>query len=74
MLDAVRGDLESTLPGLRACRDLLVVIPELLEEQPRVVDLLRDEQTLGRLSRVHDAFGEALRQERVSREVDVLDH
>jgi hypothetical protein len=73
-LDAVRGDLESTLPGLRACRDLLVVIPASLEEQPRVVDLLRDEQTLGRLSRVHDAFGEALRQERVSREVDGLDH
>jgi hypothetical protein len=73
-LDAVRGDLEASLPGLRACRDLLVVIPASLEEQPRVVDLLRDEETLGRLSRVHDAFGEALRQERMSREVDVLDH
>jgi hypothetical protein len=44
------------------------------EEQPRVVDLLRDEVTLGRLGRVHDAFGEALRQERMSREVDTLDH
>jgi hypothetical protein len=73
-LDAVRGDLEASLPGLRACRDLLVVIPRSLEEQPRVVDLLRDEETLGRLGRVHDAFGEALRQERMSREVDILDH
>jgi hypothetical protein len=73
-LDAIRDDLEASLPGLRACRDLLVVIPASLEEQPRVVDLLRDEVTLGRLGRVHDAFGEALRQEQISREVDTLDH
>src|SRR5262245_2187097 len=73
-LDAIRRDLELSLPGLRACRQLLVVIPASLEEQPRVVDLLRDEETLGRLRRVHNAFGEALREERLSREVDSLDH
>ena len=73
-LDAIRRDLEASLPGLRACRQLLVVIPASLEEQPRVVDLLRDEETLGRLRRVHKAFGEALREERMSREIDSLDH
>ena len=73
-LDAVRRDLEVTLPGLRACRRLLVVIPASLEEQPRVLELLRDEETLGRLRRVHKAFGEALRQEQMSREIDSLDH
>jgi hypothetical protein len=73
-LDAIRRDLEVTLPGLRACRDLLVVIPASLEQQPRVVDLLRDDETLGRLRRVHTAFGEALREEQMSREIDSLDH
>jgi hypothetical protein len=72
-LDAVRRDLEVTLPGLRACRELLIVIPAALEEQPRVVDLLRDEETLGRLRRVHKAFGDAVREERMSREIDSLD-
>ena len=73
-LDAIRLDLEVSLPGLRACRQLLVVIPASLGEQPRIQDLLRDEETLGRLRRVHNAFGEALREERLSREVDSLDH
>ena len=73
-LEAIRGDLVGSLPGLRACRQLLVVIPASLEEQPRVGDLLRDDETLGRLGRVHAAFGEALRGERVSREIDSLDH
>ena len=73
-LEAIRRDLEGSLPGLRACRQLLVVIPASLEEQPRVMDLLRDEETLGRLRRVHKAFGEALREERMSREIDSLDH
>ena len=72
-LDAVRPDLEVSLPGLRACRQLLVVIPESLEDQPRILDLLRDEETLGRLRRLHEAFGEALREEQVSREVESLD-
>jgi hypothetical protein len=62
-LDALRPDLEASLPGLRACRQLLVVI----------VDLLRDDETLGRLRRVHYAFGEALRVEQMSREFDLLD-
>jgi hypothetical protein len=72
-LDAIRTDLEATLPGLRACRQLLVVIPSSLEEQPRVVDLRRDDERHRRLRRVHEAFGEALRKERVSREIDSLD-
>src|SRR5580765_9033271 len=73
-LDAIRQDLEDSLPGLRACRQLLVVIPASLEEQPRVVDLLGDNETLGQLRRVHQAFGDALREERMSREIDSLDH
>ena len=73
-LDAIRRDLEISLPGLRACRQSFVAIPASLEEQPRIRDLLRDEETLGRLRRVHNAFGEALRKERLSREIDSLDH
>ena len=73
-LDAIRRDLEVSLPGLRACRRLLVVIPAMLEDEPRILDLLRDEDTLGRLRHIHNAFGEALRQERLSREIDSLDH
>jgi hypothetical protein len=72
-LDAIRADLEASLPGLRACRQLLVMIPASLEEQPRIVDLLGDEQTLGRLRRLHEAFGAALREELMSREIDSLD-
>jgi hypothetical protein len=71
-LAALRPDLEASLPGLRACRQLLIVIPASLEEHPPVVDLLRDGQTLGRLRRIHDAFGQALRQEQTSRELDLL--
>jgi hypothetical protein len=73
-LDAIRRDLEVSLPGLRACRELLVVIPTSMEDQPRLLDLLHDEETLARLRRVHEAFGEALREEQLSREVDSLDH
>ena len=72
-LEALRSDIEACLPELRACRQLLVVIPASREEHPRVVDLLRDEESLGRLRRVHDAFGEALREEQLSRELDFLD-
>ena len=72
-LESIRRDLDLTLSGLRACRDLLVVIPVTLEAQPRVVDLLRDDETLGRLRRVHGALGDVLRDERVSREIDSLD-
>jgi hypothetical protein len=71
-LNALRPDLEASLPGLRACRQLLVVIPASLEEHPRIVDLLRDSQTLDRLRRIHYAFGEALREEQMSRELDLL--
>ena len=72
-LDTLRPDLEACLPDLRACRQLLVVIPESREEHPRIVDLLRDDASLGRLRRVHHAFGEALREEQMSREFDLLD-
>jgi hypothetical protein len=61
-LAAIRQDLEVSLPRLRDCRQLLVVIPASLEEQPRILDLLRDEETLGRLRRIHNAFGDALRE------------
>jgi hypothetical protein len=72
-LDAIRQDLEASLAGLRACRRLLVVIPASFEEHARIVDLARDDRALGRLRRLHHAFGEALRQEQMSRELDLLD-
>ena len=71
-LEPLRADLEASLPGLRACRQLLVVIPASLEEHPRIVDLLRDEETRDRLRRIHSAFGEALREEHLSRELEWL--
>ena len=45
-LYALRPDLETSLPVLRACRQLLVVIPPSREEHPRIVDLLRDVESL----------------------------
>lgn len=72
-LEPVRKDIEISLPGLRACRQLLVAIPASLEEQPLIAELLRDRDTLARLRRLHQAFGEALRNEQVAREVDSLD-
>ena len=71
-LDALRQDIEASLSSLKACRQRLLVIPATLEEQPRIVDLLRDDH-LSRLRRLHRAFGDALRQEQTSREVDSLD-
>jgi hypothetical protein len=72
-LEPIRHDLEASVPGLRACRQLLVVIPASLEEHPWIVDLLRDDEALGRLRRLHHAFGEALREEQMSRELGLLD-
>ena len=72
-LEPIRKDIEASLPGLRACRQILVVIPASLEQQPLVVNLLRDRESRARLRRVHEAFGEALLKERVSREIDSLD-
>src|SRR5262245_18291720 len=72
-LDAFGQDLVASLPGLRACRQLLTVIPASLEEHRRIADLLRDDETLGGLRRLHHAFGEALREEQMSRELDLLD-
>jgi hypothetical protein len=72
-LDVIRADLEASLPELRACRQLLVVIPASLEEHPRIFDWRRNDETLDRLRRVHHAFGDALREEHLSRELDLLD-
>lgn len=72
-LEALRVDLERCLPELQACRQVLVVIPASREGHTRLVDLLRDEDSLRRIRRVHHAFGEALRDEQVSREVAFLD-
>ena len=72
-LDAIRRDLEASLPGLRACRQMLMAIPASPEDHPRIVDLLRDDEALGRLRRLHRAFGEALREEQMCREIDLLD-
>lgn len=72
-LDALRPDLEASLPALRACRQLLVVIPASREEHPRIVELLREGEALGRLRRLHCAFGEALREAQMGRELDLLD-
>jgi hypothetical protein len=71
-LESLRADLEASLPELRACRQLLVVIPLSFEEHPRIVDLLHDHETLGRLRRIHAAFGDALREEQRSRELEWL--
>jgi hypothetical protein len=71
-LEPLRPDLEASLPALRACRQVLVLIPASLEEHPRIVDLLRDRQTLGRFRRIHYTLGEALRHEQMSRELDWL--
>jgi hypothetical protein len=72
-LNALRPDLEACLPELRAYRQLLVVIPASREEHPRIVDLLRDDETLGRPRRVHHAFGDALREAQMGQELDLLD-
>jgi hypothetical protein len=72
-LEPIRQDIEASLPGLKACRQLLVVIPVSLAEQPLVASLLRDREALARLRRVHAAFGEALRHEQAKREIDSLD-
>jgi hypothetical protein len=72
-LEPIRQDIDKSLPALRACRQLLIVIPASLEEPPRILDLVRDGETLPRLRRLHEAFGEALRNEQESREIDSLD-
>ena len=51
---------------------LLVVIPWSLEQHPLIVNLLRDTEMLDRLRRVHYALGQALRDEHISRELELL--
>lgn len=72
-MDTLRPDIDACLPMLRACRQLLVVIPASREDHPRLVDVLRDDETLRRLRRVHEAFGDALREEQSVRALDFLD-
>ena len=70
--EPIRQDIEASLPGLKACRQLLVVIPASREGQPRIVELLHDDN-ISRLRRIHRAFGKALHEERTFREIDSLD-
>jgi hypothetical protein len=72
-LESLRPDLDACLPELRACRQLLVVIPAAREEHPRIVDLLRDGDTLCCLRRIHRAFGAVLGAERMSRALDLVE-
>jgi hypothetical protein len=71
--DAVAADLHACLSLLRRCRQVLVTIPTSREEQPRLVDVLRDGDTLRRLRHVHDVFGDALRDEQGTRDMEFLD-
>lgn len=72
-LESIRSDIDASLPGLQACRQRLIVIPASLEEHPRIVDVLRDVETVARLRRVHQAFGDAIRDEHLSRQIASLD-
>ena len=72
-LEPIRQDLESSVPVLKACRQLLIVVPASLEEHPLIVHVVRHGDTLARLCRLHHAFGEAIREEQACREVDSLD-
>ena len=73
-LDPLRLDIEATLPRLRECRQMLVVIPASIDPRDLAVDPLGDPEALRRLRRLHQAFGDAIRQERMLRQVDSLDH
>ena len=72
-MESLRPDLEASLPELRASRQLVMVIPTSREEHPRIVDLIRDDEALRRLRRVHGAFGQALREEQLSRDIGFLE-
>jgi hypothetical protein len=71
-LTTLSVDLDACLPLLRSSRQLLVVIPTARENHPRIMDLLRDAETLNRLRRIHRALGEALREEQMTREFGLV--
>ena len=71
-LRVLRNDLEVSLPGLRTCRQLLVVIPTSREEHPRIVDRFAMMRRSPGLRRLHHAFGNAFREAQMSREIDLL--
>jgi hypothetical protein len=64
LLESLRPGLEACLPELRACRQLLVMIPASREASAYRGPTCSDVETLGRLRRVHVAFGEALARSR----------
>jgi hypothetical protein len=72
-LEAIREEFEAILPELLACREILVSIPASFEDHPRVVDLLRDEERLGRLRRLHGALGNAIHRAHDSRSLSSID-
>jgi hypothetical protein len=72
-LDTIHDDLRSLLPWLRVCRKSLFDVPASPEPHPTLGDLHRDQDTVTRLRRVHRAFGDAFRNEQVSRDIDALD-
>lgn len=72
-LDMLGSDVEACLPLPRRCPQVLVAIPPSREDHPRIVDLLRDDETLRRLRRIHGAMGEAIRDELMSRAIEFLD-
>ena len=73
-LDTIHDDLTTLLPWLRVCRKRLFDVPTSPEQPQTLADLHRDTDTVARLRRVHRAFGDAFRNEQVSRDVDALDH
>lgn len=73
-LDGVSEDLDAIIPWLRVCRKRLFEVSATPEPHPKIAELHRDTATLNRLRRTHRAFGDAFRNEQVSRDVDSLDH
>lgn len=70
---SIRADLDDSRPGLQACRSLLLTIPSTIESHPLLLELVRDDDRLGRLRRVHQAFADAMRGKGVSREVQAIE-
>lgn len=71
-LDATRLDLDTSLPIMRTCRERLATVPMSLEEEPLIIEWIRHDETLARLRRVHELFGQALQRARVRRSVDSM--
>ena len=72
-LARVHADLTASLSDLQSCRTLLMIVPSSDQAHQQVVESLRDPVRLARLRRLHWVFGDAIRYELVSREIDLLD-